>query len=360
MATAKKLPSGKWRCRPSYTDEDGVVHTASFTAETAKKANALAAAWQSGMIEERSVPIKITVRQAVEQHIETCRCAGMSPSTLYGYNVCLRNGYGLIADRRLSNLTAADVQRQINERAKSCAPKTIANEVMLLRTAVRPHRPDLDLSHLVLPHQERQEMVIPTDEQVERLVSASANNRNLHLCILFAAFMGLRLSEILALCWEDIDTTAKTLHIEKAAVRDETGSGQVVKSTKTRAGTRVLPIPDALYVRLMSFRDLNKRIVPATNDIISTQYRRLCDSIGIPRRFHNLRHYHASVMLAMGVPEKYIVEDMGHSTFDMVRNVYGHTIQKKQILINQAMATHTECILTGKEIKYNDAENLAR
>ena len=92
----------------------------------------------------------------------------------------------------------------------------------------------------------------------------------------------------------------------------------------------------------------------------SVQYQRLCDSIGIPRRFHNLRHYHASVMLAMGVPEKYIVEDMGHSTFDMVRNVYGHTIQKKQILINQAMATHTECILTGKEIKYNDAENLAR
>ena len=57
-------------------------------------------------------------------------------------------------------------------------------------------------------------MVIPTDEQVERLVSASANNRNLHLSILLAAFMGLRLSEILALRWEDIDTTAKTLRID--------------------------------------------------------------------------------------------------------------------------------------------------
>ena len=65
-------------------------------------------------------------------------------------------------------------------------------------------------------------------------------------------------------------------------------------------------------------------------------------------------------MLAMGVPEKYIVEDMGHSTFDMVRNVYGHTIQKKQTLINQAMDTHTECILSGKEINYNDAEKLTR
>ena len=203
-------------------------------------------------------------------------------------------------------------------------------------------------------------MVIPTDEQVERLISASADNRNLYLYILLAAFMGLRLSEILALRWEDIDTTAKTLRIDKAAVRGETGSGQVVKGTKTRSGTRVLPIPDALYSRLMALRDLNKRIVPVSNNTISTQYKRLCDSLGIPRRFHNLRHDHASVMLAMGVPEKYIIEDMGHSTFDMVRNVYGHTIQKKQTLINQARATHTECILSGKEINYNDAEKLTR
>lgn len=57
-------------------------------------------------------------------------------------------------------------------------------------------------------------MVIPTDEQVERLISASEDNRNLHLSILLAAFMGLRLSEILALRWEDIDTTAKTLRID--------------------------------------------------------------------------------------------------------------------------------------------------
>ena len=358
MATAKKLPSGKWRCRPSFVDEDGKLHTASFTADTAKKANALAAAWQAERKDDRSPSSRLTVREAIEQHIETCRIAGMSPTTLYGYGVCLKNGFPLIADRRLSNLTANDVQLNINERAKVCAPKTIANEVMLLRSSIHEHRPVLNLTRLVLPRREHSEMVIPTDEQVSVLIRESEGNRNLHLSILLAAFMGLRLSEILALTWDDIDMHEKTLTINKAAVRGEAGSGQVVKAPKTSAGTRTLPIPDALFTILMSNRDLNKRIVPTTNNSISTNYRRLCDSVGIPRRFHNLRHYHASVMLAMGVPEKYIVEDMGHSTYDMVRNVYGHTIKKKKTIINEALAQHADCIITGRDVTYDASQNL--
>ena len=43
-----------------------------------------------------------------------------------------------------------------------------------------------------------------------------------------------------------------------------------------------------------------------------------------------MRHYNASVMLALNVPDKYAMERMGHRTNHMLKNVYQHTIIEKQ------------------------------
>ena len=52
MAKAKKLPSGNYRVRASYTDEDGVKHTESFTDSDPRVAEAKAAMWKAGMLEK--------------------------------------------------------------------------------------------------------------------------------------------------------------------------------------------------------------------------------------------------------------------------------------------------------------------
>ena len=56
-------------------------------------------------------------------------------------------------------------------------------------------------------------------------------------------------------------------------------------------------------------------------------------------------------MIREGVPEKYIVTDMGHASFDMVRNVYGHVMEEKQSEINQKMDVHASAILEEVDTK---------
>ena len=50
-------------------------------------------------------------------------------------------------------------------------------------------------------------------------------------------------------------------------------------------------------------------------------------------------------MLREDVPQKYIIKDMGHSSFDMVRRVYGHVMSEKQAEIDSRMNSHAESIM---------------
>ena len=69
MAKAKKLPSGNWRSQASFTDEDGIIHRASFTEATAKMAEAKAAMWKAGMIEKEANRRHAKLGEAIDEYI---------------------------------------------------------------------------------------------------------------------------------------------------------------------------------------------------------------------------------------------------------------------------------------------------
>lgn len=351
MATAKKLPSGNYRCRATITDADGNKITESFTAETARKAETLAKMWQEGMIQRNreTAAHGITLGEAIDNYIETCRCAGMSPATIRGYLSCRRNAYPLIEKKPIGKLTVQDVQKQVNARSKACSPKTLRNEVNVISAALKSNGIKLDFDALRMPKPERKEMEIPSDEQVRQLLDALRDDDDMFIAVMLAAVMGLRRSEICALTWGDIIVDGKTdltyLNISKALVMDDKGNN-VQKETKTLAGTRKLAMPASVRAELMRRRSLRKELVTIKPNNISLRYERLAHKLNIPGRFHDLRHYHASVMIREGVPEKYIVTDMGHASFDMVRRVYGHVMGEKQQEINAMMDAHADNILS--------------
>lgn len=347
MAEAKKLPSGSWRCRPSFTDANGVRHTASFTAPTKKKAEALAAAWQEGLIERRNDPKSIPLREAMDAYIETCRCAGLSPSTIRSYIAYSRNAYEMLFDRPCNRITERDIQSWINARSKQVAPKSVKNNLALLHAVLKAQGIKVDLDALKVPRAQHDEMEIPSDAQVSDLLNEVYDDNDMYIAIALAALMGLRRSEICALRWSDLMAQGDIayLDVSKALVLDENAL-HVEKSPKTRSGYRVLPVPPALLSELKRRRNLSPGMVSISPNAITERYLRLARRLGLPQRFHNLRHYHASVMLREGVPEKYIVADMGHSSFDMVKRVYGHVMQERKGQISSAMAVHAESILT--------------
>lgn len=349
MAKAKKLPSGNWRVQASYTDEQGILYRASFTERTAKMAEAKAAMWKVGMLEKEENRKHAPLGEAIDEYIDTCRATGMSPATVRSYVSLRRNAYESLIDKRVNTITLRDLQAWINARARNVTPKTVRNSLGLLQSVLRMHEVKLDFSVLRLPKPQRAEMEIPTDAQVTALLNAVYSDDDMYLAIAFAALMGLRRSEICCLRWSDIVVSdgVALLSVNKALVMGEDGQ-HVEKAPKTNAGTRTLMIPSALYSELKRRRSLRQNIISITPNALSLKYSRLVESCGAPARFHNLRHYHASVMLREGVPEKYIVADMGHASFEMVKRVYGHVMGEKMISIHAAMDTHASAVLNSR------------
>lgn len=346
MAKAKKLPSGNWRVLMyDGRDPTGKRIYESFTAPTKKEAERMAAVWEAARDARRQELENKPVKELIAAYIKTCEAAGMSPATIRSYIAMSHSAFPLIDDVLLSRLTFSMIQNQIDDRARIRAPKTVRNELGLLRSSIGRYRKDIDFDDLILPKRRKTEMVIPTDAQVKQLIADVSKDDDMYIAVLLAALMGLRRSEICALEWTDIDKDTRTMHVGKALVRAQDGKHKV-KQPKTAAGDRYLPIPETMYVQLMARRKtLDKRLVRLSPNAITERYERLRVRLQIPGRFHDLRHYHASVMLAVGAPEKYIVADMGHSSFDMVRKVYGHIMEEKKRELAHGLAAHSTKIL---------------
>ena len=71
-------------------------------------------------------------------------------------------------------------------------------------------------------------------------------------------------------------------------------------------------------------------ILTVNPDALTNRFCKLRTKCGFKFRFHDLRHYNASVMLAKNVPDKYAMKQLGHATTNMLQNVYQHLIKDKE------------------------------
>lgn len=171
-----------------------------------------------------------------------------------------------------------------------------------------------------LPTKKRE---LPGDDAVEAV--KNGGSAPFGLFALICLYTGLRRGEVLALCFEDIDRQNKTISVTKAI--EFVGNNPHVKSPKTAAGVRTVPLLDPLAAVLpdgsgfVFHREDGK---PLTK----TQYRKrwsaYCDAIGFEITAHQLRHGYATLLYEAGVPDKDAQEILGHSSIAVTRDVYTH------------------------------------
>lgn len=322
MAKAKQLPSGSWRCLVfAGTDEHGKRKYESFTAPTRKKAEAAAALFALQREREGRPPEKMTVGEAIENYISG-RSAILSPSTVREYRSSRRRDFALIENVKLAKLTGPTVQRWVNERAAGLSPKSVRNAYRLLTGALAEAYPELKIN-VKLPAKQSKEIIVPTAAEIETL-TAAARGTPMEIPILLSAGCGLRRSEIAALTAADFDFRNGVINIDKAMVRGETGWH--IKQPKTATSKRKVPMP-ATAAELL--RKLVKKdpVITLNPNQITAQFEALLRKNDVTWcRFHDLRHYYASVLHALGVPDRYAAELMGHSTEEMLHKVYQHTM----------------------------------
>ncbi len=322
MATPKKLPSGNWRMQVYMgKDSNGKRLYRSVTASSKKDCIVKAA-----FIEKNPKAItKITVQEAVEQYI-LLRREVLSPSTVRGYEKTLRCHLEPIKHLVISNITSDDVQMLINNMSRTLSVKTIKNTIGLLHAAVKGMIPDA-IFDVRMPQGKPSEINIPSQADAARLVEA-VKGSEIELPVLLAMQCGLRMSEVLGLKKSDADFEAGTLTIRRAVVLDEVGAA-VEKPPKSFKGNRTIPMPPKV-AELLKATDGTGYAVSLSANTIKHRFERLLKKEGIGKmRFHDLRHYFASVCLKLNMPERYAMEFMGHSTPGMLKK-YQHIMDEEK------------------------------
>lgn len=313
---AERLPSGNYRVTVYYTDEYGTRRRKSFTAATAAKAELLATNYNTYINRPK------TAKMALKDYIESNEVV-LSPSTIRSYWAGFRSYYTNIENNSLQNLTTLVLQRWMNELASRMSPKTCQNAWWLLNSALKAQ--GCQKFTINLPKKRKNNVKIPQNDEILLLLSESMDT-DLYPCILLGAFCGLRRGEISPLTWNDINLANRTVNIAKSMVRGE--NEWTVKQPKTLSGYRIIDMPDMVY---KYFSTLNSdKPIQLNPNVITEQFRKLCADNGMDYHFHLLRHYYASVCCAQGIPEAYTAMLMGHSTYDMVRNVYGHIMSEEE------------------------------
>lgn len=330
MAKAKQLPSGNWRVQAKLTI-DGKTIVRSFTAETARKAEALALQWQELTKEENKID-NITLRQAYERYI-AAKEKVLSPGTVREYKRSAERDLQSIMDLKLTALTQEKIQSAINIEAATHSPKTIRNMHGLLSSVLAMFMPDITL-HTTLPQKKPTEMYIPDDEDIKKLIAAVKDTR-LEIPVLLAAFGPMRRGEICALTSDDIK--GNTVTINKSLVQNERGEWEI-KAPKTVSSYRSIDFPDFVIDRI---KGISGKITDMTPTAITSALAKCLKNNNIPHfRFHDLRHYNVSILHAMNVPDKYIMARGGWRTNYTMNNVYKHALKTKQNEFDTKITDH--------------------
>ena len=153
---------------------------------------------------------------------------------------------------------------------------------------------------------------------------------------------GLRIGELLALEWPDIDLKEGVIRVNKGLSR--TREGLVLETTKTAKSTRMIPLPDeAIQVlaklkeeqKVVYLKDINIVFRTKNNTYISPRnfqrkYYTLRDKAGIPKEIsvHGLRHTFATRLLEAGEDMRIIMELLGHAEISTTANIYSHVMPK--------------------------------
>lgn len=311
----EKLPSGSYRIRKMYK---GQTYTVIFDYKPTQKEAMQAMAAELDKVQEKRTSMNFRI--AATNYIEMKRNI-ISPSTIRGYVTIINQLPGQFMDNNIHDITAMDVQTVINSISKKCSPKTVRNYHNFISAVLGTFCPNLKLN-TTLPQKAKNEPYIPSDEDVRKILSHSRDTQY-EIPVILACY-GMRRSEICALRPEDIE--GDVVHINKALVQNEKKEW-VVKTTKTTASTRdiIIPVETADKIRRQGY------VYHGSPGRITAFLHSAQDKLDMPRfSLHKLRHYFASKMSALNIPDADIMKMGGWETDHIMKSVYRHSTMDRE------------------------------
>ena len=233
------------------------------------------------------------------------------------------------------------------------AEKTIKDITIIIKGSIKKGINEDKIKHIELTfnypkdNKENKLYVLTKREQnkITNYVLENINSRNVGLLI--SLYSGIRIGELCALRWEDVDFKKNCLTINKTIQRvyikdkNKNISKVIITTPKTKNANREIPINKDFLEILKKVKSDKKHYILTGNEkyIEPRTYRKyfnkVLDELKIKHfNFHSLRHTFATNCISLGVDYKTVSELLGHANVNITLNLYVHPrySQKKKCI----------------------------
>ena len=228
-----------------------------------------------------------------------------------------------LGGRELGDLSASVLQEFTAKLSKTYSPNTVHNVLSIVKSSLRCA--------------EKQVSCFTGLEQTRLEWYAGAKGDVKHFGITLSLYTGLRIGELLALKWSDVDFATGCISVNRTC-RDSWENGNYVKlfsTPKTASSVRVIPVPRKLLADLKKFSKKGRSVFVISGadgeDVSVRSYQRTFELLlrraGIKQRgFHALRHTFATRAAELGMDVKTLSEIMGHTNPTLTLKRYTHSL----------------------------------
>lgn len=292
----------------------------------------------------------LTYEQAAGKWLEN-HAADLSYNTRRSYTMNIQPAiafFGSIKLKKLKILHILEYKKHLqNINADSIDYKMRINGIML-KKLFQWQLMDQDLSAASFPKKKRKELCFYNEEEIKQLFEVLSSSLFKHrVFIKLAVYSGMRIGELAGLTMENLDFANNTITVKHSLTFDEEKKAFFLGPTKNKL-VRVLTMPEPFM------KELKQYVKKVKTDRLASgaQWKGtegmdlvFCKADGSPQHtasfsksfqdiikrhhlkritFHDLRHTHASLLLAKGVNVKVIQERLGHSSIKITLDTYSH------------------------------------